>query len=45
MLIAGLGQRYTFETNQGIPFQWQRFVPYIGHIPDQIGRDDLWPLL
>ena len=37
MLIAGLGQRYTFETNQGIPFQWQRFVPYIGHIPGQIG--------
>jgi AraC family transcriptional regulator len=38
MLIAGLGERYTFETNQGIPFQWQRFVPYISHIPGQIGR-------
>jgi AraC family transcriptional regulator len=38
MLIAGLGQRYTFETNQGIPFQWQQFVPYIGHIPGQIGQ-------
>jgi AraC family transcriptional regulator len=38
MLIAGLGQRYTFETNQGIPFQWQRFVPYIGHVPGQMGR-------
>ncbi len=38
MLIAGIGERYTFETNQGIPLQWQRFVPYIGHVPDQVGR-------
>lgn len=38
MLIAGIGERYTFETNQGIPFQWQRFVPYIGHLQGQIGR-------
>ncbi len=38
MLIAGIGERYTFETNQGIPFQWQRFVPYIGHIPGQVGE-------
>lgn len=38
MLIAGIGERYTFETNRGIPFQWQRFVPYIGHLEGQIGR-------
>ena len=38
MLIAGLGERYRFETNHGIPRQWERFVPYIGNIPGQIGR-------
>lgn len=36
-LVAGLGERYTFDTNQGIPFLWQRFVPYIGHIEGQVG--------
>jgi AraC family transcriptional regulator len=38
LLVAGLGERYTFDTNQGIPFQWQRFQPYIGNIPSQIGN-------
>jgi AraC family transcriptional regulator len=38
LLIAGLGERYTFESNQGIPRQWLRFTPYIGNIPGQIGR-------
>jgi AraC family transcriptional regulator len=37
LLVAGLGERYTFETNHGIPLQWQRFVPYIGAIPGQVG--------
>src|SRR5690606_24945254 len=37
LLIAGLGGRYTFETNEGIPAQWQRFGPYIGSIPGQVG--------
>ncbi|HEY1933793.1 MAG TPA: AraC family transcriptional regulator [Acetobacteraceae bacterium] len=37
LLIAGLGEHYTFETNQGIPLLWQRFVPYIGNIPGQAG--------
>jgi AraC family transcriptional regulator len=37
LLIAGLGARYTFATNQGIPAQWQRFTPYIGHVPRQVG--------
>jgi AraC family transcriptional regulator len=38
LLIAGLGERYTFETNQGIPAQWQRFAPNIGNLPGQVGR-------
>jgi AraC family transcriptional regulator len=37
LLVAGLGGRYTFETNQGIPAQWQRFAPQIGHVPNQVG--------
>lgn len=37
LLVAGLGERYSFETNQGIPLLWQRFVPYIGNIPGQVG--------
>ncbi|RWF71352.1 MAG: AraC family transcriptional regulator [Mesorhizobium sp.] len=36
-LIAGLGERYSCETSAGIPIQWQRFGPYIGNIPDEIG--------
>ena len=38
LLIAGLGERYSFETNRGIPFQWQRFRPYFGNVPGQVGR-------
>jgi AraC family transcriptional regulator len=37
LLIAGLGARYTFATNQGIPMQWQRFSPHIGHIAGEVG--------
>jgi AraC family transcriptional regulator len=37
LLIAGLSQRYTWETNSGIPAQWQRFVPHLGSLPGQIG--------
>jgi AraC family transcriptional regulator len=37
LLIAGIGVRYTCETNQGIPAQWQRFGPHIGNIPRQVG--------
>jgi AraC family transcriptional regulator len=34
-LIAGLSGRYTFETNHGIPAQWQRFnAEFNGHIPN-----------
>lgn len=37
LLITGIGVRYTCDTNQGIPAQWQRFGPHIGNIPGQIG--------
>jgi AraC family transcriptional regulator len=37
LLIAGLGERYSFETTLGIPRQWVRFQPYIGNIFGQIG--------
>ncbi len=36
-LIAGFGERYTCQTNEGIPALWQRFGPYIGRVPAQIG--------
>lgn len=38
LLVAGLGERYTSETSAGIPAQWQRFAPHIGHIPGQVGQ-------
>jgi len=38
LLVAGLTQRYSQETTAGIPAQWQRFVPWIGHIPGQTGE-------
>jgi AraC family transcriptional regulator len=38
LLIAGLGERYTWETSKAIPAQWQRFLPYSGNIPRQVGR-------
>jgi AraC family transcriptional regulator len=38
-LVAGLGARYTFATNEGIPNQWQRFAPYIGNLPYQSGTE------
>jgi AraC family transcriptional regulator len=39
-LVAGLSVRYDYETGGGgIPAQWQRFAPYIGHVPGQVGTD------
>lgn len=35
-IIAGMGDRFTFETNEGIVGLWQAFVPYIGRVPDQV---------
>jgi AraC family transcriptional regulator len=37
LLIVGLSERYTCETNTAIPSQWQRFGPHIGNIPGQVG--------
>jgi AraC family transcriptional regulator len=37
LLIFGLGERYV-RTNAGIPSQWDRFTPYLGTIPGQVGR-------
>ena len=36
-LVAGLGERYTCQSSKAIPAQWQRFQPYIGNIPGQVG--------
>jgi len=35
-LIAGLGERYSCQASAGIAMQWQRFGPYIGHIPGEV---------
>jgi AraC family transcriptional regulator len=40
ILIAGLSERYSESTRAGIPAQWQRFVPHLGHVPSQVGNDD-----
>jgi AraC family transcriptional regulator len=38
LLVAGLSERYNAESVGGIPAQWQRFQPYLGNIPGQVGR-------
>src|SRR5206468_2922839 len=38
LLIAGLRGHYTPETMQTAPELWQRFAPYIGSIPGQVGH-------
>jgi AraC family transcriptional regulator len=38
LLVAGLCERYTCENLAGIASQWQRFLPYFGHVPGQVGR-------
>lgn len=37
--IAGITEHYTADKSAAIPSQWQRFVPYIGHIPGQAGTE------
>jgi AraC family transcriptional regulator len=39
ILIAGLVQRHDCQSPAGIPDQWQRFSPYIGIIPRQVGKE------
>ena len=36
MLIFGLSEHYG-QSKAGIPSQWSKFVPHLGHIPGQIG--------
>ena len=38
-LVAGLRRHYTGQTMHNLPMQWQRFRPYIGNLPGQVGRD------
>jgi AraC family transcriptional regulator len=39
LLIAGLGERYTWETSKAAPAQWQRAVQRFGDIPRRVGED------
>ena len=39
MLVGGLNENYTFECRAKIPAQWQRFAPYLGKVPGQVGKD------
>lgn len=37
IIIAGLGGRFNQSSIAGIPALWQRFGPYIGTLPGQVG--------
>ena len=37
LLIAGLRESYTDATSTAIPAQWQRFEPFLGQVPGQVG--------
>jgi AraC family transcriptional regulator len=37
LFVAGLSERYSYETCAGIPAQWQRFQPHLGRVPGQKG--------
>jgi AraC family transcriptional regulator len=37
LLLAGLSQRFSYDGGMNIPLLWQRFTPYIGHVPGQTG--------
>lgn len=37
LLLAGIDVRYKCDNKAGIPSQWERFLSYFGHIPDQVG--------
>jgi AraC family transcriptional regulator len=38
-VIAGLRAHYSFEASEGIPDQWRRFAPQIGHVEGQLGPE------
>jgi AraC family transcriptional regulator len=37
LLVAGLGERYTWESGAAIPGQWQRFQQSVANCPGRIG--------
>jgi AraC family transcriptional regulator len=37
LLVAGLGERYTWESGAAIPGQWQRFQQSVANFPGRIG--------
>jgi AraC family transcriptional regulator len=37
LLVAGIGERYNFENNGGIPGQWHRFHQEVANFPGRIG--------
>jgi AraC family transcriptional regulator len=39
MSLVGLVERYDCKSPAGIPDQWQRFSPFLGNIPHQVGKD------
>lgn len=38
-VVVGLAERYEAGAIEGIPAQWGRFQPYIGHVPGQVGDE------
>jgi len=38
LLIAGLGERYSWEASAAVPAQWQRAVPQLKTIPRRVGN-------
>jgi AraC family transcriptional regulator len=38
LLVAGIGERYTWESGAAIPGQWQRIHQKVDEIPDRVGK-------
>src|SRR4051812_15975518 len=38
LLVAGVGERYTWQSGAAIPGQWQRFRQKVDEIPDRVGK-------
>jgi AraC family transcriptional regulator len=38
LLVAGIGERYTWESGAAIPGQWQRFHQSVANFPGRIGQ-------
>ena len=37
--VAGLRDRFTYETIRDVPALWQRFAPHVGHVPGRLGNE------